>query len=101
MIQRPPYFTLTYSLFPSATLFRSHGGIQVIARTSRIMRALCAHPQGLSLGGIAAEVGLPLSTVQRIVTALVAENLLEPAGAAGGFRLGPALGQLQIGRAHV
>src|SRR3546814_6579953 len=58
------------------------------------MRALSAHPQGLSLGGIAAEVGLPRSTVQRIVTALVAENLLEPAGAAGGFRLGPALGQL-------
>src|SRR3546814_8964560 len=78
---------------------RQHGGIQVIARTSRIMRALSAHPQGLSLGGIAAEVGLPRSTVQRIVTALVAENLLEPAGAAGGFRLGPALGQ-QIGRAH-
>lgn len=73
---------------------RQHGGIQVIARTSRIMRALSAHPQGLSLGGIAAEVGLPRSTVQRIVTALVAENLLEPAGAAGGFRLGPALGQL-------
>lgn len=73
---------------------RQHGGIQVIARTSRIMRALSAHPHGLSLGGIATEVGLPRSTVQRIVTALVAENLLEPAGAAGGFRLGPALGQL-------
>ncbi|THF63672.1 IclR family transcriptional regulator [Pseudothauera nasutitermitis] len=73
---------------------RQQGGIQVIARTSRIMRALSARPHGLSLAEIAAEVGLPRSTVQRIITALVAENLVEPAGAAGGFRLGPALGQL-------
>src|SRR3546814_15089618 len=34
---------------------RQHGGIQVIARTSRIMRSLSAHAPGLSLGGIAAE----------------------------------------------
>src|SRR3546814_14830744 len=74
---------------------RQHARIQVIARTSRIMRALSAHPQGLSLGGIAAEVGLPRSTVQRIVTALVAENLLEPAGAAGGFRLGDRKGVVE------
>lgn len=73
---------------------RQQGGIQVIARTSRIMRALSAHPHGLSLAEIAAEVDLPRSTVQRIVTALAAEHLVEPAGAAGGFRLGPALGQL-------
>ncbi|MDT3671048.1 MAG: IclR family transcriptional regulator [Aromatoleum sp.] len=73
---------------------RQQGGIQVIARASRIMRALGAHPHGLSLAGIAAEVDLPRSTVQRIVTALATENLAEPAGAAGGFRLGPALGQL-------
>lgn len=75
-------------------LDRQSSGIQVIARTSRIMRALSAHPLGLSLAAIAAEVNLPRSTVQRIVTALVAENLIEPASAAGGFRLGPALGQL-------
>lgn len=73
---------------------RAHGGIQVIARTSRIMRALSAHPHGLSLAEIAAEVDLPRSTVQRIINALAAENLAEPAGAAGGFRLGPALGQM-------
>jgi DNA-binding IclR family transcriptional regulator len=78
----------------AASCDRQHGGIQVIARTSRIMRALSAHPHGLSLAEIAAEVGLPRSTVQRIVTALAAENLAEPAGAAGGFRLGPALGQM-------
>lgn len=74
---------------------RQQGGIQVIARMSRIMRALSAHgqSQGMSLAAIAAEVDLPRSTVQRIINALVAENIVEPAGATG-FRMGPALGQM-------
>lgn len=71
-----------------------HGGIQVIARSSKIMRALSAHPQGLSLAGIAIEVGLPRSTVQRIIYALEAENIVEPVGPGGGFRIGPALSQM-------
>ena len=69
-------------------------GIQVIARTSRIMRALSAQPHGLSLAEIAQAVDLPRSTVQRIVTALAVENMVEPVGPGGGFRLGPALGQM-------
>ena len=74
---------------------RQQGGIQVIARMSSIMRALSSHCQngGMSLAAIANEVGLPRSTVQRIITALVAENIVEPAGAKG-FRIGPALGQM-------
>jgi IclR family transcriptional regulator, acetate operon repressor len=72
----------------------NNGGIQVVARTTRIMRTLSAHPQGLSLAGIAIEVGLPRSTVQRIINALVADNIVEPVGPSGGFRLGPALGQM-------
>ena len=74
---------------------RQQGGIQVIARMSRIMRVLSAHgqPNGMSLAAIAAEVDLPRSTVQRIITALVAENIVEPAGPTG-FRIGPALGQM-------
>ncbi len=70
------------------------GGIQVIARSSRVMRALSANPQGLSLGEIAAEVTLPRSTVQRIINALLVENLVEAVGPGGGYRLGPALGQM-------
>lgn len=70
------------------------GGIQVIARAAAILRSLAQHPQGLSLAAIAAEVKLPRSTVQRITTALVEEQLVEHAGPAGGVRLGPALGQL-------
>lgn len=69
-------------------------GIQVIARAAQIMRALSKHPQGLSLAAIAQEVDLPRSTVQRITRALADEMLVEPAGAAGGLRLGPALAQL-------
>ena len=58
------------------------------------MRALGENPKGLSLAAIANIVELPRSTVQRIITALEAEYLVESLGARGGFRLGPALGQL-------
>ena len=74
---------------------RQSGGIQVIARMGRIMRALSTHNQlsGMSLAAIAAEADLPRSTVQRIVNALIEENIVEPAGPTG-FRIGPALGQM-------
>lgn len=57
----------------------SHG-IQVIARAAAILRAL--GPEAMSLGEIARETALPRSTVQRIVDALAAEQLVE-AGAKG------------------
>lgn len=69
-------------------------GIQVIARAAAIMRALGSHPQGLSLAAIAQVVDLPRSTVQRIINALGTEHLVEALGPSGGFRLGPAFGQL-------
>lgn len=69
-------------------------GIQVIARASAIMRTLGEHPHGLSLAAIAQAVDLPRSTVQRIVSALETEYLVEAIGPGGGFRLGPALGRL-------
>lgn len=71
-----------------------HVGIQVIARAAAVMRALGSNPQGLSLAAIAQIVDLPRSTVQRIINALEAEYLVETLGPSGGFRLGPALGQL-------
>ncbi|PHH45327.1 IclR family transcriptional regulator [Pluralibacter gergoviae] len=70
------------------------GGIQVIARAVAVMRSLSRHPSGLSLSAIAQDVQLARSTVQRIVAALEAENMVESMGSQGGFRLGPALGQL-------
>lgn len=74
------------------------GGIQVIARASAIMRALVAQPQGLSLASIAHSVGLPRSTVQRIIGALETEDLVE-ALPGSGYRLGPGLHQLIL-QAH-
>jgi DNA-binding IclR family transcriptional regulator len=50
-------------------------GIQVIARAAAILRAL--GPEPMSLGAIARETELPRSTVQRIVDALAAEQLVE------------------------
>lgn len=55
-------------------------GVQVISRAAAILRAL--GPAAMSLGEIARDTGLPKSTVQRIVDALAAEQLVE-AGADG------------------
>ena len=52
------------------------GGVQVIARVGQVLRALDGETQGLSLAQLADRVGLPRSTVHRIVTALVAEGLI-------------------------
>lgn len=75
------------------------GGVQVVSRTAAIMRALSAHPGGLSLTAIANEVGLPRSTVQRLVTALEIEGLVDGKGPNGGTRLGPAISAL-VATAH-
>lgn len=68
----------------------SRNGIQVIARAAAILRVLKGAQTGMSLGQIAEQVGLPRSTVQRIVGALQAERLVIASGA-GGVRLGPEL----------
>lgn len=75
------------------------GGVQVVSRTAAIMRALSAYPGGLSLTAIANEVGLPRSTVQRLVTALEVEGLVDAKGPNGGTRLGPAISSL-VATAH-
>lgn len=67
------------------------GGIQVIARAAAVLRALKEHPAGLTLGELAKLLGLPRSTVQRIVDALDTENLVIAASPTRGVRLGPAL----------
>jgi DNA-binding IclR family transcriptional regulator len=63
-------------------------GIQVISRAASILRSLRDEPDGLSLGQIATRVGLPRSTVQRIVHALIAERLLMAASPTSRVRLG-------------
>ncbi len=72
-------------------LLEARGGIQVISRAAAVLRALKGAPAGMSLGQIAERVGLPRSTVQRIVGALQAERLVIGSAAGGGIRLGPEL----------
>jgi DNA-binding IclR family transcriptional regulator len=64
-------------------------GIQVISRAAQIMRSLSAQQRGLTLSEIAENVGLPRSTVHRIISALAAEGLTVAVSPAGGYRLGP------------
>jgi IclR family acetate operon transcriptional repressor len=63
--------------------------VQVLARAAMVLRSLENRPEGLSLGAIAWRVGLPRSTVQRIVNALESESLVIVATPRGGVRLGP------------
>ncbi|GAJ96569.1 IclR family transcriptional regulator [Agrobacterium rhizogenes] len=72
----------------------SRSGIQVIARAAAILRSLKNESDGLSLGQIAERVGLPRSTVQRIVGALQAEQFVIAASPERGIRLGPEIGAL-------
>jgi DNA-binding IclR family transcriptional regulator len=65
-------------------------GVQVIARAAHIMRLLAESPDGLNLAELTELVGLPRSTVHRIVGALDAEGFVRPA-ASGKLRIGPAL----------
>ena len=68
-------------------------GIQAIARAGGVLRALEAAPAGLALGELATAVGLPKSTVHRLVQALADEDLVRT-GAGGRIRLGPGLARL-------
>ncbi len=70
---------------------RAGNGVQVIARAASILRSLKDQKEGLSLGQIADRVGLPRSTVQRIVNALLAERMVMSASPEGRLRLGPEI----------
>lgn len=72
---------------------KSAGGVQVIARAASILEVLGQDPSGLSLGDIAGRVALPRSTVQRIVSALEAANLVRNEGAG---RIGLGAGLLRL-----
>ena len=68
--------------------------VQVVARAAAIMRAVEGEAAGLSVGQIALKVGLPRSTVQRVVGALATEGLLISGGRAERVRLGPLVFRL-------
>lgn len=66
-------------------------GIQVLSRAVDILRVISIDTNGLSLGKIAAQVNLPRSTVQRIVAALMAENLIIARQNGKGYTIGPEM----------
>jgi len=70
------------------------GGVQVIARAGQVLRTLDREDQGLSLAQLAERIGLPRSTMHRIVTALAAEGMLATASTGGRVRAGPEFGRL-------
>jgi DNA-binding IclR family transcriptional regulator len=84
----------------SSTSPGSAGGIQVIARAAQVLRALDSDPGGLGLAQLAERVGLPRSTVYRIVAALAAEGLVVAASPNGRVRLGPELVRLAEASRH-
>jgi DNA-binding IclR family transcriptional regulator len=71
-------------------------GIQVIQRAASILRALREADDGLSLAQIAEQVGLPRSTVQRIVAALQLEGWVAPASPNAGVRIGPGFAEFAV-----
>jgi DNA-binding IclR family transcriptional regulator len=73
---------------------KSRNGVQVIARAAQVMNALMDHPNGQSLGELAAATGLARSTVQRIIVALQDEDYVTSSNANSGLRLGPGIGRL-------
>lgn len=73
------------------------GDVQVLARAARILRALDAQHNGLSLAELAGAVGLPRSSVHRIVSTLRTEGFLANVSDNGRVRLGPELMRLALG----
>ena len=72
-----------------ATDSESRSGIQVLNRTADILRSLQGHPGGLSQSDIGERVGLPRSTVSRLLMALEDIGYVASLGPRGPYRLGP------------
>jgi DNA-binding IclR family transcriptional regulator len=68
------------------------GGLQLIARAADVLRALEQRPEGMGLSELALAVGLPKSTVHRLVGALEHEDFVHTADAR--IRLGRGLARL-------
>ncbi len=70
----------------------ANAGKQVIARAAAVLRTLENRDRGLTCAQIAVDTGLPRTTVQRLVQALEAQQLVS--NSTDGVKLGPALARL-------
>jgi DNA-binding IclR family transcriptional regulator len=79
---------------PRSDAAARQNGVQVISRAAEILRVLHDSPEGLTLAEVARRVGLPRSTVHRIVGTLELEGFVAGGRADARLRLGPELGRL-------
>lgn len=70
------------------------GGVQVISRVIAILRALADAPTGLGIAELSRIVGLPRSTVYRIVATLADDGFVTTGVGRRGLQLGPELAHL-------
>ncbi len=70
-------------------------GVQSIERAFSILRALAVRPSGVT--ELADRVGLPKSTVARLLNALETEGAIEQLETGGEYRLGPAIEEIAGG----
>lgn len=75
---------------------RQQGGVQVISRVTAILRAVANSPSGVSLAELGRIVGLPRSTVYRIVATLADDGFVTMPGGRSRVRLGPELAHLAL-----
>ncbi|MEV5009445.1 IclR family transcriptional regulator [Streptomyces sp. NPDC055692] len=77
------------------TSARSHSGIQVISRAVQILRTIRETPGGLTQSELAHRLGLPRTTIHRILSALEDEELVVSSrGVRGRYRLGSEIARL-------
>ncbi len=70
------------------------GGLSSVRNAARLLRAFTPTDRDLGVSELAARVGLPKSSVHRLLTALAAEGLVDRSGSNGRYRLGLRLHEL-------
>jgi IclR family transcriptional regulator, acetate operon repressor len=80
-----------HSFLYHTAMQRRSTAINVVSKATQVLKACQLLGDHLSLGDIARHVGLPRSTVQRIVSTLVREGFLATDGSAKSIRLGPEI----------
>jgi DNA-binding IclR family transcriptional regulator len=72
-----------------------------LPRALSVLRTLADSPDGLSLAEIALSLGLPKSTVHRLISALRAAGFVEPTDRGSRVRLGTPLHALAVTAAEM